>query len=229
MKRFFAESIFDDRILLSDEEMHHCTHVLRTQDKELVEVTDGKGNLWLTTVHFINKKQIYLEVEKQLVVDAPHPAKCSLAVAPTKNVDRIEWLVEKAVEIGIKDFYPILTERTERNRLRIDRLEKIALAAMKQSLRLWKPIIHEPILFEKLIQENTNVHRYIAYCEDEFEKIAVHQIEKQDALVFIGPEGDFTHQEVAFAVQNHVIPLSLGNVRLRVETAALVACVLVNQ
>ena len=229
MKRFFATIIHEDKVLLSEEEAHHCIHVLRTQDKEEVEVIDGQGNLWLTEVDFINKKQVFLRIIRHLVQNELNPAKCSLAVAPTKNVDRIEWLLEKAVEIGLREFYPIITQRTERSRLRIDRLEKIAIGAMKQSLRLWKPVIHEPIAFEKFISETSHQDKkYIAYCGNEFEKIPLNQVRNEQALVVIGPEGDFSDTEISIAMKNGFVPVSLGDVRLRVETAALTACTLLN-
>lgn len=187
-------------------------------------------SLWTAEVQLISKKQFTIHLLQQSVSNAPDPAVCSLAVALTKNIDRIEWLLEKAAEIGLKDFYPIITHRTERKQVRMDRLDKILVSAMKQSERLWKPVLHEPITFEKFIQLPVNGVQYIGHCEDEQNKNPLSEIYKkgQDAIILIGPEGDFTDDEISLAVQNGYQPISLGDARLRVETAALAACVWMN-
>ncbi len=230
MKRFFATEIIGNEAILSEEESHHCLQVMRTRDGEIVEITDGKGNLWTAEVQIISKKQFQIKLTEQSVSEAPDPAVCSLAVALTKNIDRIEWLLEKATEIGLKDFYPVITHRTERKQARMDRLDKILVSAMKQSERLWKPVLHEPLSFEQFLQFPIDQVKYIGHCEDEQSKNPLSEVYQkgQKSIVLIGPEGDFTEQEISSAIQNGYQPVSLGDARLRVETAALAACVWMN-
>lgn len=231
MKRFFATEIQDNEAILSEEESHHCLQVLRTRDREIVEITDGKGNLWTAEVQIISKKQFSIYLQTPVVENAPNPAVCSLAVSLTKNIDRIEWMLEKATEIGLNEFYPVITHRTERKQVRMDRLEKITVSAMKQSERLWKPVLHEPLYFEGFIQSSPlREAKYIAHCEDEENKNPLSEIytKGQKSIILIGPEGDFTESEISTAINSGFQPVSLGNARLRVETAALAACTWMN-
>lgn len=230
MKRFFAIEIQGNEAILSEEESHHCLQVLRTRDGEIVEITDGKGNLWTAEVQIISKKQFSIDLRTSVVTNASNPAVCSLAVALTKNIDRIEWMLEKATEIGLNEFYPVITHRTERRQVRMDRLEKIAVSAMKQSERLWKPILHEPVSFEHFIQSALQETKYIAHCEDEKSKNPLSEIysKGEKSIILIGPEGDFTENEISTAIDCGFQPVSLGNARLRVETAALAACTWMN-
>lgn len=230
MKRFFATLIQSDNVLLSEDEAHHCLQVLRAKDGEIIEIINGKGDLWEAQLNISSKKHFNIQILQQKVSQEPNTAKCSLAVALTKNIDRIEWLVEKATEIGLVNFYPIITHRTERKQLRIDRLEKIVLAAMKQSQRLWKPEIFEPLPFEKFINLSLESHRFFGHCETDFSKNPLSQIytKGQQALIMIGPEGDFTEEEIKMAIDNNFQAVSIGEARLRVETAAIAACSWVN-
>ena len=230
MKRFFAEEIQGLAAILSKEELHHCIHVLRAKHQEEIEIIDGQGNLWTAEVNFITKRQVDIILGEQLSKNEVNPAQCSLAVSMTKNIDRIEWLVEKATEIGLKEFYPLITHRTERNHLRLDRLEKVALSATKQSKRLWKPTIHPPTLLQDFVAHADFEQKYIAHCIDDKEKVQLPEIFKKElpSVILIGPEGDFTSDEISLALQNNYQAVSLGNSRLRVETAALVACVMMN-
>lgn len=213
--------------MLSEEESHHCLQVLRLENGTAVEITDGAGHLWLGTVHAFSKKKAAIHLTTLLEHQEKNPAKCALAVALTKNHDRLEWLIEKATESGLTDFYPLLTKRTERVKIRIDRLEKIAVSAMKQSLRLWKPVIHEPITFDQLLTlPLPEVRKCLAHCESFPERTALTQTYQkgQNCMIAIGPEGDFTPEEIQAAIQEDFNSISLGEARLRVETAALAAC-----
>src|SRR5690554_1165791 len=230
MKRFFAEEIQDQTAILSKDELHHCIHVVRVKHQETVEIIDGLGNLWTAEVNFISKKQVHIVIKEQLSINATNLVQCSLAVAMTKNIDRIKWLIEKATEIGLKEFYPLITHRTERNHLRLDRLEKVALSATKQSKRLWKPTIHSPITFQDFVHKADFKQKYIAHCENDNNKIHLQDVLERDksSIILIGPEGDFTSDEISLALQNKYQAVSLGDARLRVETAALVSCVMMN-
>ena len=226
MKRFFATLIQSDNVLLSEEEAHHCLQVLRAKDGEIIEIINGKGDLWEAQLNITSKKHHNIQLLKQKANQEPNTAKCSLAVALTKNIDRIEWLIEKATEIGLVNFYPIITHRTERKQVRMDRLDKIVLAAMKQSQRLWKPEIFEPLPFEKFINLPIESQRYFGHCETDLSKNPLSEIypKDQQALIMIGPEGDFTEDEIMMAIQNNFQAVSIGEARLRVETAAIAAC-----
>lgn len=227
MKRFFAEEIHDNIALLSPEEQHHCMHVMRVKDGEEVEIIDGVGGLWLASVQYLSKRSIQISLFKQLDFQETTPVYTSLAVALTKNIDRIEWLLEKATEIGIHHFIPIISHRTERSKARLDRLEKILLSATKQSHRLWKPILHEPINFKTWVAQADFEQKFIAHCIDSSNKKFLKDMHQKgtSSVILIGPEGDFTPEEVDWALQHHFQEVSLGSARLRVETAALVACV----
>ncbi len=230
MKRFFAEKITDRTALLSSGELHHCLHVLRVQDGEQIEVTDGKGSLWTASVKILSGKSVEIHISEQIHNDIPNEALCSLAVALTKNSERIEWLVEKATEIGLQNFYPLITSRTERHKIRTDRLEKIVISATKQSNRLWKPVIHDPVEISDFLQNAAFEQKLIAHCVETGTRKFLSEIIPNGlpSLILIGPEGDFTENEISCALQNGFQSISLSNYRLRVETAALVACAWMN-
>lgn len=227
VKRFYSESITSGIAILSEEESHHCLQVLRLENGDTVEVVNGKGLLWQASVEKVSKKQAVLRIGDLLHSEISNDCVCHLAVAITKNSDRIEWLIEKATELGLATFHPIITDRTERNKLRLDRLEKIAVSAMKQSQRLWKPIIHEPISFPKWLSVvPASDDKFIAHCMETDNKESLSAVLKSETHTWlaIGPEGDFTEKEVEMAANNGFSPITLGNARLRVETAALAAC-----
>lgn len=230
MKRFFAIDIQGQNAILSDEESHHCLQVLRTKDGEPIEIIDGKGNLWNADIQIFNKKSYTITLNDLKHSEPISNVHCSLAVALTKNIDRIEWMLEKCTELGLKDFYPLITHRTERKQARMDRLEKIVISATKQSERLWTPTLHEPMDFKSFMRLQQSSSKYIGHCIDEQEKNSFSEIysKNEDALILIGPEGDFTEEEIQTALENGYQAVSLGSSRLRVETAALAACAWIN-
>ena len=155
-----------------------------------------------------------------------------VAVSPIKNSSRFEWFLEKATEVGVGEIVPLLCERTEKQYLKFDRLRGILVSAMLQSQQAWLPILHEPIKFEKFVKESKSNHKFIAHCEENH-RVSLKKIVGQSAnelinqsTILIGPEGDFTKNEIDFALQNNFTPVALGNTRLRTETAALVAATL---
>ena len=200
---------------LSSVESKHCIKVLRVKEGQSIELVNGKG---LKAQAIITKAHMSAcQVSIQKVTEKKNERNIHIAIAPTKQMERMEWLVEKAVELGVTELSFLQCQNNERRSMRMDRLEKIAVSALKQSQRFHLPQIHEMIAFEKFILTHQN--GYIAHCLGE-NKIGIHSISKPGPIL-IGPEGDFTEKEVHFAVQHGYQALTLGEYRLRTETAAL--------
>jgi 16S rRNA (uracil1498-N3)-methyltransferase len=208
----------------SKDESKHITKVLRKKDGDTLHITNGKG--WLFTAKIIN---VDIKNCTVTIVSKTFQPKRSfqlhLAVAPTKMNDRYEWFLEKATEIGIDSITPIICERSERKVIKPERYERIVQSAMKQSLHFYLPKLNTSISFKDFIRQDFTGQRFIAHCE-ELERKSLKQALKahQDVTILIGPEGDFSVKEIAQALQNDFIPVTLGETRLRTETAAIVAC-----
>lgn len=211
---------------LDDDEFRHAK-VLRLNKGDAVHVVDGLGNLFLATVEMGKKRGTISKVE--LVQSEPTPARrLAIAVAPTKNTARMEWLIEKATEIGMTDFIPMQCEHSERVHLRADRLSKIALSAMKQSKSLHLPIVHPTTVFKACLDMHFS-QKLIAHCRASDQKKDLKSLPQNDStIIFIGPEGDFSELEIQLALSHGCEAVTLGERRLRTETAALVACVLLS-
>ena len=212
---------------LVDEEFHHCTHVLRKKIGDIINVTDGEGNLLKGKITAINKSNLKFEILESQFHEKPQSSNC-IAISPTKSNDRIEWFLEKAIEIGIQEFALVVFKRTERSHLNINRLQKIALSAMKQSLQYYLPSIQILDSPEKLIKHFENFNqKLIANCET-FPTVSIQSQFKTslNSIIVIGPEGDFTKEEIELFENHHYISISLGKTRLRTETAGLVAATL---
>jgi len=214
--------------LLSEEESKHAIRVLRLQGGDIIHLVDGRGGLYKTEIVDPHPKRVslrVLEVEQDFGQSAYH---LHIAVAPTKNIDRIEWFLEKATEIGLQEFTPIICEHSERKEVKIERLEKVAVSAMKQSLKAYLPKINPAMTFSKFIAsavEDTAVLKGVAHCVDAEKKYISTAFPKSGRYtVLIGPEGDFSEKEIEQAMATGFIPLSLGGSRLRTETAALASC-----
>ena len=225
MIRFYAPDIAVDP-RLPETESGHCIRVLRHKEGDEVEVIDGKGNLYKCMIADARPKGVLLEIVRHELLPSPWTNSITIAVAPTKNVDRMEWMIEKLTEIGINRFVPVRCERSERKDLKIERIEKIAVSAMKQSLKTMMPTIEQVTPLRRFIETLplTVTGRYIAYCNDEiYERrlLASTITPDADCAILIGPEGDFSPEEVKFAVDNGFVPVSLGPCRLRTETAAI--------
>lgn len=224
----FLANIQENQALLPESEAHHAKRVLRLTIGEQVFVTDGKGHLFEGILQAFTSKSAVVESLKPLPNLQKRSYKIELVVAPTKQIDRIEFLLEKAVEVGLDAFYPTMTFHSERRRIKLERLEKIALSAMKQSLKAEKPEIHDLISFEDFMQQNHfSGQKFIAHCYDDLESHPLKEciLPNQSYQFLIGPEGDFSKDEVEMAIQNGFTPISLGNQRMRTETAAL-SCVM---
>ena len=226
MHLFYTPDISSTEYTLSEEESKHAVRVLRLEAGEMVQLVDGKGGLYEAKVTEPNPKRCKLEVIKTVSESGKKPYHIHIAVAPTKNLDRMEWLVEKAVEIGIDEISFLKCARSERKELKLDRLEKIAISAMKQSLKAYLPKLNELIPYKTFLGNmDTSSQTYIAHLE-EGNRSDLKQIDTSEKsyCVLIGPEGDFTPEEIEMALAKGVKPVTLGESRLRTETAALVAC-----
>ncbi len=206
------------------EESKHIIKVLRKKDGDILFVTNGLGFLFKTEIVLASDSKCTVQIAS-FEKSAPSPYKLHLAVAPTKMNDRYEWFLEKATEIGIQEITPIICDRSERKVINIERFEKIILSAMKQSNELYLPKLNPAISFKEFMKQKNKGLQLIAHCE-ETDKKTLKSILKPntDVTVLIGPEGDFSEKEVALALEQNYIPVSLGNTRLRTETAAVVAC-----
>ncbi|MDD4822074.1 MAG: 16S rRNA (uracil(1498)-N(3))-methyltransferase [Bacteroidales bacterium] len=224
MHIFYTPDIVTE-MQLPDEEAQHCIRVLRMTEGDEILLTDGKGSFYKALIRTAHPKHCKIEIVETITPDPLWNVKIEVAVAPTKNMDRMEWFTEKATEIGIDKIIPILCDHSERKALKEERLEKIAVSAMKQSMKPVLPEIQPLTPLDKLISTPFDGQKFIAHCykEDKTELKDAYQ-KGSNALILIGPEGDFSEKEVEKAIQNGFVPVSLGRSRLRTETAALVAC-----
>jgi len=224
MIQFYAPDIETDPVLPEGESLH-CVKVLRMQPGAQVEVIDGRGHAYTCRLTDASHKHALVQVLEKRLKPLPWTYELTLAVAPTKHLDRMEWLIEKLTEVGVNRFVPALCERSERRELKTERLEKIAVSAMKQSLKAVLPEVAPMTSVRRIIEECTAAQRFICYCDDSVERrsLAREITPGRDTLILIGPEGDFTAAEVALALNRGFLPVTLGNNRLRTETAALYA------
>lgn len=220
MKLFFGE-INNGQAIINDEEQQHIVKVLRMKNGEEIHVTDGKGSLASGKL-LIEGKKANIQVE-EIKSDYPDfSPKLHIAIAPTKNIDRIEFFVEKAVEMGISEITILQTEKTERKNINIDKLRKQAIAASKQSLRFHFPIINDSTKLQDFMKNINPENTFVAHCHENLERIELKEIPKLENITFlIGPEGDFSEKEISFLAENQVKAVSLGNQRLRTETAGI--------
>lgn len=225
---FYSRDIEEGVAKLTDDECQHCAKVLRKKMGDDVYVTNGQGILYAGTIGMISKKEVQI-VSLKIVEEQAVPYVIGIAISPTKNIDRFEWFLEKATEIGITDIYPFLSKRSERKIIKPERLEKRIIAAMKQSKNLHKPRLHPLLSLKEVIEKEVKVeNKYIAHCMEPESALQKLYVSGEDAVVLIGPEGDFTEDEVSLAAANKWREVSLGKSRLRTETAGLVACHLLN-
>lgn len=226
MQLFFNPNIDEktESFSFDREESRHIIKVLRKKDSDILLVTNGSGLLFETQITLASDNKCTVEVLS--VKNAEKPKyRLHLAVAPTKMNDRFEWFLEKATEIGIQEITPIFCDRSERKVINRDRFEKIILSAMKQCNETFLPKLNDAISFKEFIKQQNEGLQLIAHCE-ETDKKSLKEVLKpnEDVTILIGPEGDFSEKEIALALENNYKPVTLGNTRLRTETAAVVAC-----
>jgi 16S rRNA (uracil1498-N3)-methyltransferase len=229
MQRFFINDVNDSIAILNQDESKHIIKTLRYKKGETIELTDGKGNIYLAELANTNPSTCEVKIIECRKEETP--IEIIAAVAPTKNMARMEWLVEKLTEVGITRFVPVVCTHSERKVFKTERLKKIALEAMKQSGRAYLPKIDEIIPFPVFIEVMKDfVGQKFILSAGEHSPNFLYNIYKPGiaAITITGPEGDFTNEELQFAINNGFIPVSLGEYRLRTETAALNATVIIN-
>lgn len=230
---FYIEVVsqIDNIVALNEENSRHIVQVLRMVTGKILNLTDGLGTVYTAEIVEAHKKKCTVKIINISKQTAPAKKVC-IAISPVKNSSRFEWFLEKATEIGVKEIVPLICERTEKQYLKYDRLRAILISAMLQSQQAWLPVLCEPVKFEKFVEENKSNHKFIAHCKEQ-NKISLKDITGQltnkiinQSTILIGPEGDFSKEEIAIALQNNFTPVSLGHTRLRTETAAMVAATL---
>ena len=228
---FYVPDI-ETHLELPAEEAGHCARVLRMTEGEHIQITDGRGSFYEAELTLVSPKRCLFRV---LSMETPEPqwtGHLHIAMAPTKNMDRVEWFAEKATEIGFNELTFLNCRFSERKVIKTERVDKILVSAVKQSLKATKPTLNEMTDFNQFVKQERAGQKFIAHCYDDLgdEKPLLKQVLKsgEDAVVMIGPEGDFSREEVQLAIGHGFVPISLGRSRLRTETAALVACHILN-
>lgn len=206
-------------------ESRHITKVLRKKEKDQLFITNGKGYLFNAEIISDNEKKCVIKIISGEVKPKPWRYYLHIAIAPTKMNDRYEWFLEKATEIGIDEITPIICDNSERKSIKTERFRKVMISAMKQSLKFQLPILNDPIKFSDFIKKDIPGTTLIAHCEESHKQtLELGSMTNDFITVLIGPEGDFSGKEINTALHHKFIPLSLGNSRLRTETAGLVVC-----
>lgn len=227
MQLFFNQdlSISTKEFFFDKEESRHIVKVLRKKEGDQLYITNGKGYLFLAEIKIANDKKCLVKLVSFEEKKKAWNYHLHIAIAPTKLNDRYEWFLEKATEIGIDEITPLICENSERKIIKQERIEKVLLSAMKQSLKFQLPKINELVKFTDFIRTPIEGIKFIAHCEDTDKKTLQNQIQTADKItVLIGPEGDFSSKEISKALHHKFIPLSLGESRLRTETAGVVVC-----
>lgn len=210
---------------LPEQESQHCVKVLRMKEGGQLTVTDGKGTFYDCTLVQAHPKHCLISINSQVRKEKSWDFNLHIAFAPTKSMDRNEWFAEKATEMGVDRFTPLLCRFSERKELKKERMEKIIVSAMKQSQQAVLPVFDEMIRFEHFVRQSFDGQKFIAHCRPSEKTSLAQAYQKgENTLMLIGPEGDFSEEEVQQAINYGFIPISLGENRLRTETACLVAC-----
>jgi 16S rRNA (uracil1498-N3)-methyltransferase len=215
--------------MLDEAEALHLVKVLRKRENDELLVFDGRGKLYDARIESIGKKETTVHVFRLVEVEEPNKPRLHIAIAPSKNTERLEWFAEKATEIGIAEITPLICTHSERKELRPDRIEKILIGASKQSIKLTIPKLNPVVKFEAFIKSvKATDRKFMAYCDEKSIHLKDAYHGGFDAVILIGPEGDFTRDEVILAEQNEFETVSLGKARLRLETAGIYAATVFN-
>jgi 16S rRNA (uracil1498-N3)-methyltransferase len=226
---FYKEDLVESStdVVLDEATSKHMVQVLRMQNGEQLQLTNGKGILFTAEITDNNRKKCTVKVIQTF--DIPHsPFHITIAVSPVKNNTRFEWFLEKATEIGVSEIIPLICTRTEKTAFKIDRMKSILVSAMLQSQQCWLPVLHEPVKFNALVRSSSHQQKFIAHCMDDAKRSLtdLNNESLTSKIILIGPEGDFTADEIDLALQHHFSAVSLGHTRLRTETAGVVAATL---
>ncbi len=229
MQLFYAPDLVPPLYTLDEEESKHCIRVLRLKRGDALHLTDGRGTLYRCVVEEENPRHCIVRVVEQVTEYGRMPYRLTMAVAPTKNIDRFEWFLEKATEVGVSEIVPLLCDHSERRSLNMDRCRRVVVAAMKQSLKAYCPVVQPLTPFMEVIGASHDGQRLIAHCDDT--NATRHYLPQvirrgENLLILIGPEGDFSPSEIEAARAASFEEISLGEQRLRTETAAVVATVM---
>ncbi len=229
MQLFYSPKIANQQLHLSAEESRHAIKVLRKGEGEILHLVDGKGGYYQVEITVANHKKCEFRIVDKVEQSNPIPYELHIAIAPTKNNDRIEWFIEKATEIGITEITPILCDHSERKVINQERLTKVLVSAMKQSGQAFLPKLNPLTKLGDLIKVQNMESKYIAHCEEQRQK-KLNELYKKGSksLILIGPEGDFSTNEIKLALDNNFKPITLGNNRLRTETAGVFVCSTIN-
>ena len=227
MQLFYHPDIKEDdsQIIFPREESKHIVKVLRKKEGDLLHVTNGKGLLFISELTLITAQQCIAKV-KEVEKEKQPNYYLHLAVAPTKMNDRYEWFLEKATEIGVMEITPVICDHSERKKVKTERFERVLQSAMKQSLHYTLPRLNQPVRLSEFITDTPEGTKFIAHCEEGKDKKSLKKSLNtgEPTVILIGPEGDFSSEEIELALNNGWHPISLGHTRLRTETAAIVAC-----
>ena len=212
-------------VTLSEESSKHCIQVLRMKAGGKLQITNGQGMLARASIVGEDKKKTVVLIEE--IKSIPGPLKkISITISLLKNTTRFEWFLEKVTEIGVCDIHPLICQRTEHPRFRYERMNGILIAAMLQSQQAWLPLLHEPVPFKNHIPQSTYQQKLIAHCEEDKKQFITNLAASAETEILIGPEGDFSREEIELALDHLYLPVSLGATRLRAETAGVVAATL---
>ena len=225
---FYITDLNSLDIILNEETSKHIVQVLRMEISEQIQLTDGKGALATAVITDNNRKRCQVQIIQTSNIKPP-ASNITIAISPVKNSSRFEWFLEKATEIGVNEIIPIICSRTEKQHFKFERMQSILISAMLQSQQVWLPELQQPIKFSDAVANTSKQQKFIAHCIDECSKIQL-RIALEDAskskIILIGPEGDFTNDEINLSLKHNFQPVTLGDTRLRTETAGIVAATL---
>jgi 16S rRNA (uracil1498-N3)-methyltransferase len=226
MEIFYAPDILSNTYTLDEKESKHLIRVLRMIKGQEVRLIDGKGNLFKGIITDPDQKHCTIEIKEEISDFEKRNYRLHIAISPLKNPERFEWFIEKSVEIGIDEITPLICRNTEKPGIKVERINNLIISAMKQSLKASRTILNEPCKFNEFISLHSDGVRIIAHCEKSLKRLSIAEVyqKNKDAVILIGPEGDFSNDEINFAVDNDYQPVHLGPSRLRTETAGIAAC-----
>ncbi|MDP3915076.1 MAG: 16S rRNA (uracil(1498)-N(3))-methyltransferase [Bacteroidota bacterium] len=225
MHIFYTPEISGNNYTLDETESKHCVRVLRLEKGDQITLVDGRGGFYTAEITYPNPKRCMVDVIKSEQNFGLRKFQVHIAIAPTKSIERIEWFLEKATEIGISRATPLLCQHSERKEIKNERLEKVIISAMKQSLKAYLPQLDPLTKFSDFISQPFDGQKFIAHCDEQHRDLLKKMVVlNQNYLILIGPEGDFSSEEIEIAIQAGFKPVSLGDSRLRTETAGVVAC-----
>lgn len=226
MQIFYSPDIRNNKCALDETESRHCLKVLRLSKGSMINVVDGKGNFYEGIISNPDLRECEVTITGVTHDFGKRDYRLHIGISPLKNPERFEWFIEKSVEIGIDEITPLICRNTEKTGIKAGRINNIIISAMKQSVKALKPVFHEPVSFDSFLKQDLQGIKMIASCNTDVKRSGIAGAcgRNDDAVILIGPEGDFSDEEVSAAIENGYIPVHLGKSRLRTETAGIAAC-----